>query len=222
MTASSRAGRSRPIVGRRKRPSQPGTNSASEPSADALPAAPRLARYTIPRLSSDALRRARLVDFLHESVHNKLILLSAAAGYGKTSLLAAFAAESDYPIAWLQISEADRDLAGLLAHIVGALQARFGRRPSAVLKLAAQAGATPVALATALGREIEATIDEYFVLVLDDFHLIDSEPAILAFFDGLLAHLPDQAHLVVAGRTLPPLRYSGLAAKQQITGLSEE
>ncbi len=220
MTASSHAGRNRPIVGRRKRPSQTATDQPAGP-ADASSASLRQARYTAPRVPPDALRRARLVDFLHESVHNKLILLSAAAGYGKTSLLSAFAAETDYPVAWLALSEADRDLAGLLAHLVGALQARFGLKATGVLKVAAQPTATPPALAVALAREIEASIDDYFVLVLDDFHLVDREPAVIAFFDALLAHLPDQAHLIIAGRTLPVLRYAGLAAKQQMAGLSE-
>lgn len=224
MTASSPTGRSRPVVGRRKRAPKAGPSAAPAPDAASAPAstALRQARYAIPRVPPEALRRARLVDFLHESVHNKLILLSAAAGYGKTSLLAAFAAETDYPVAWLQVSEADRDLAGLVAHLVGALQARFGAWESGVLKLTAQAGATPAALALALAREVEATIDDYFVLVLDDFHLIDPEPAVIAFCDHLLAHLPDQAHLILAGRTLPALRYAGLAARQQMAGLSEE
>jgi LuxR family maltose regulon positive regulatory protein len=60
------------------------------------------------------------------------------------------------------------------------------------------------------------------VLVLDDFHLVDSVPANSVFFNALLAGLPDQAHLVMAGRTLPPLRFPQLAAKNQVAGLSEE
>ena len=134
MTASSHAGRNRPIIRRRKRPSSKPSAAEQAPGvADGPSASLRQVRYTAPRVPPDSLRRARLVDFLHESVHNKLTLLSAAAGYGKTSLLAAFAAETDYPVAWLALNASDRDLAGLLAQLVGALQASFGPWSSGVI-----------------------------------------------------------------------------------------
>ena len=217
MSSSSFGGRRRPVIARRKR-TVGNTDRAAGVAGDPL----RQARYAVPRLPPDALRRGRLVDQLHESIHRKLILLSAAAGYGKTSLLATFAAETDYPVAWLALSETDRDLAGLLEHLVGALHARFGRWASPALKAAAQAGVEPAALARAVAHEIDTHLEDYFVLVLDDFHLVDSEPTVVAFFDTLLATLPEQAHLIVAGRTLPPLSYFGLVAHQQIVGLNEE
>ncbi|MCC7361765.1 MAG: tetratricopeptide repeat protein [Anaerolineales bacterium] len=217
MSSSSSNGRGRPVIGRRKRPIRQADRAAAEGGASL-----RQARYTAPRLPPDALRRARLVDLLHEAIHRKLILISAAAGYGKTSLLAAFAAETDYPLAWLALSEADRDPAALLAHLVGALRARFGRWPSSVVRAATQAGSEPAAMARALAHEIDTHIEDYFVLVLDDFHLVDSEPAVVAFCDALLANLPEQAHLIIAGRTLPALRYFALVARQQIIGLNEE
>ena len=182
----------------------------------------RSVRLSVPRRPADLLSRSRLVDFLHENIHRKLILISAAAGYGKSALLAEFAAETDYPLAWLQLAETDRDLVALITDLTKALSARFPAYVSHLPQLAAQPGAAPADLATALAREIEQSLDEYFVLVLDDFHLVDSEPAVAAFFNSLLDHQPDQAHLVMAGRTLPALRFPRLAAQQQIAGLSEE
>ncbi|MCC6190989.1 MAG: tetratricopeptide repeat protein [Anaerolineales bacterium] len=215
------------MIGRRKRPhlvqAQPTPGSAPTPTRSRNGQAPaRGARHQAPRPPDGALRRPRLVDFLHETVNRKLILIAAAAGYGKSSLLAEFAAETDYPVAWLQLTEADRDLSGLISDLAFALQARFPHWSSDLPRLAAQAGASAKDLALVLAREIETGLDDYFVLVCDDFHLVEREPAVIDFFNELLAQLPPQAHLIVSGRALPPLRYAVLAARGQVAGLSEE
>ncbi len=179
-------------------------------------------RLKAPRRAADWLLRPRLVDFIHENIHRKVVLISAAAGYGKSALLAAFAAETDEPLVWLQMAETDRDLVALIGDLAAALAVRFPAYASQLPQLAAQPGAAPGGLALALVREIELRLDEYFVLVLDDFHLVESVPDVATFFSALLDHLPDQAHLVIAGRTLPALQFARLAAQQQIAGLSEE
>jgi LuxR family maltose regulon positive regulatory protein len=162
------------------------------------------------------------VDFLHENIHRKLVLVSAAAGYGKTALLVEFVSQTDYPVAWLRLDDSDRDLVALITDLANALHTRFPGYESDVPRLAASPTATPAELATAMAREFDSALEDYFVLVLDDFHLVDSVPANSVFFNALLARLPDQAHLVMAGRTLPPLRFPQLAAKNQVAGLSEE
>lgn len=182
----------------------------------------RTVKFSAPSRLADDLRRPRLLDFLHENIHRKLILVAAAAGYGKSSLLADFAHEVDYPVAWLRLDEFDRDLATLSANMTTALRQVFPAFRSALPALAAEAGANPDALASALINEIEGAIDEYFLLVLDDFHLIEESVVAIHFFDVLLAHLPEQAHLLIAGRAIPPLQIAPLAARQQIAGLSEE
>jgi LuxR family maltose regulon positive regulatory protein len=197
-----------------------GPAGAGEPMGERPPV--HKVRLTAPRRPADLLSRARLVDFIHENIHRKLVLISAAAGYGKSSLLAEFAAETDDPLVWLQLAETDRDLVALIGDLAGALTVRFPSYLSRLPRLAAQPGATPADLALALALEIEQTLDEYFVLALDDFHLVDSVPAVVTFFNTLIDHLPGQAHVVIAGRTLPALQFARLAAKQQIAGLSEE
>ncbi len=190
---------------------------------DPLPARPVLAvKFSAPPRAPDILRRHRLVDFLHENIHRKLVLVAAAAGYGKSSLLADFAYDVDYKVAWLRLDEFDRDLATLTSNVSTALRQIFPDFSSTLPALAAEAGGNPDVLASALAHEIESTIDEYFVLVLDDFHLVEDSPLVLHFFDVLLAHLPEQAHFLIAGRTIPPLQIASLAARQQIAGLSEE
>ncbi len=215
-------GRKRPVVGRRKRrvdsrTAEPGT----PPSPAPVPPRPN-PRYAIPRVPPEALRRPHLLDYLHATAHRKLILVSAAAGYGKTALLAAFAAESVYPAAWLQVGDDDRDVAVLVSHLVAALQARFPSWTSTLPTLAGQAGVTPADLGSALAREMRSLQDDFFTLVIDDFHLAASEPAAVVLINTLLAELPEQAHLVIAGRMLPPLNYAVLMARDQLAGLDED
>jgi len=190
---------------------------------DLPPARPaHTVKFSAPARLADDLRRPRLLDFLHENIHCKVILIAAAAGYGKSSLLADFAHDVDFPVAWIRLDEFDRDLATLSANLVTALRQVFPAFRSALPALAAEARANPDVLASALANEIEGAIDEYFVLALDDFHLLEESAVAVRFFDMLLANLPEQAHLLIAGRTIPPLQIAPLAARQQIAGLSEE
>jgi len=188
----------------------------------AIPQPGRPAKFSIPARPADLLRRPRLLNFLHENIQRKLVLVSAAAGYGKTTLIVDFAHDTEYPVAWLHLDETDRDLSVLVADLVAALQHTFPTFPSGLLALAAQPGASAEELAFALNRAVESAVDEYFVLGLDDFHLIDDAAPIIRFFDALLVDVPEQMHLLMAGRALPTLDWIRLAARQEVAGLSEE
>ena len=85
----------------------------------------RSAKFSVPQRPPDQLRRPRLLDFLHSHIHRRLLLISAAAGYGKSTLLAEFAYDTDYPVVWFQLDEADRDLAALAASLTAAIQNAF-------------------------------------------------------------------------------------------------
>jgi len=199
----------------------PKTKAAARPPVEQRPPH-HSARLSVPARPPDQLVRRRLVDNIHENIHRKVFLISAAAGYGKSSLLAAFAAETIHRLAWLQLDETDRDLVVLITDLTNALAEPFPGFVSQVPRLAAEPGAAPKNLAAALVGEIERELDEYFVLALDDFHRLEGAPAIIEFFNGLVEYLPDQAHLLLAGRALPELQFPRLAARQQIAGLSEE
>jgi ATP/maltotriose-dependent transcriptional regulator MalT/DNA-binding SARP family transcriptional activator len=87
--------------------------------------------------------------------------------------------------------------------------------------LAGQPGITAADLGSALAREMAAHQDDYFILVLDDFQVISNEPAAIVLINALLAQLPEQAHLLIAGRILPRLNYAVLMAQDQLAGLDE-
>jgi LuxR family maltose regulon positive regulatory protein len=178
-----------------------------------------------PRL--DVVPRPRLVERLNEGLHRKLVLVSAPAGFGKTTLVSEWVAGPwhrppgqvcERPVAWLSLDEGDNDPARFLIYVVAALQtikADLGEGVQAALQ-SPQPPSTE-AILTSLLNEI-AAIPDNFILVLDDYHVIDSKPVDEAL-TFLLKHLPPQMHLVIATREDPQLPLSRLRARGQLTEL---
>ncbi len=181
--------------------------------------APILAtKLYIPPPRPEIVLRPRLIERLNEGLRRKLILISAPAGFGKTTLLGEWVAGCERPAAWLSLDEADNDPTRFLSYLVAALQTiapNIGEGISGVLRSPQPPPAESVL--TALLNEI-ATIEDDFVLVLDDYHAVDARAVddALAF---LLEHLPPQAHLVIATREDPQLSLARLRARGQLNEL---
>ncbi|MDQ0889659.1 ATP/maltotriose-dependent transcriptional regulator MalT [Paenibacillus sp. V4I9] len=172
----------------------------------------------IPQLRTKVVLRPRLIERLNEGLHRKLTLISASAGFGKTTLVSEWLAGCERPAAWLSLDEVDNDPARLLTYLVAALQtiaANIGEGVFAVLQ-SPQPPPTESIL-TILLNEI-TTIPDNFVLVLDDFHVINAKPVndILTF---MLEHLPPQMHLVIITREEPNLPLARLRVRNQLTEL---
>ncbi|MBN1259047.1 MAG: helix-turn-helix transcriptional regulator [Anaerolineae bacterium] len=162
--------------------------------------------------------RPRLLGRLDEGLGQgrRLTLISAPAGYGKTTLLVAWCATVARPVAWLSLDEGDDDPVRFLAYLTGALKRlpHFAASPQLPDPGAAHETYLTVLL-DRLGR-----LPTSSVLVLDDFHLI-SAPVVhhsVAFF---LNHLPPTLHLVIATRADPPLPIAGLRAKGALLELRQ-
>ena len=172
----------------------------------------------IPPPRPKAVHRPHLVERLNDGLHGKLTLVSAPAGFGKTTLVSNWLVDSQQPVAWLSLDNADSDLNHFLSYFVAALQmieADLGAGVLAVLQ-SPQPPATE-ALLTTLLNEISA-IPASFVLVLDDYHLID-DPTVDQALTFLLEHLPPQMHLVITTREDPPLPLARLRGRGQMTEL---
>ena len=172
----------------------------------------------VPQPQHGVVLRPRLIERLNEGLHRKLILISASAGSGKTTLVGEWAAGFERPAAWLSLDEGDSDPTRFLAYLVAALQtveADIGEGALGALQ-SPQPPPTESVL-TALLNEISAIPDD-FVLVLDDYHVIDARPIdeALAF---LLEHLPPKMHLVIATREDPHLPLARLRARGQLAEL---
>ncbi|HEX5506551.1 MAG TPA: LuxR C-terminal-related transcriptional regulator [Thermomicrobiales bacterium] len=162
--------------------------------------------------------RPRLIERLDAGLHRKLTLVSAPAGSGKTTLVSGWVAACDRRVAWLSLDDGDSDLARFLTYLVAALQTigpHIGAGVVGVLH-SPQPPPTEVIL-TALLNEI-ATLPDEFVLVLDDYHLIDATAVDLAL-TFLLEHLPQTMHLVIATREDPPLPLARLRARGHLAEL---
>ena len=171
-----------------------------------------------PRLK--AVSRPYLVEILNEgiSLGCKLTLISAPAGFGKTTLVSEWAAGCGLAVAWLSLDEGDNDLARFLAYLIAALQTlkmNVGNGAMGLLQ-GSQYPPTEVVL-TSLLNEITA-IPDHFLLVLDDYHMIDARPIGQAL-TFLLDHLPPQLHLVIASREDPPLPLARLRGQGKLIEL---
>jgi LuxR family transcriptional regulator, maltose regulon positive regulatory protein len=172
----------------------------------------------IPPPRPNVVLRPRLTERLHEGLHRKLTLVSAPAGFGKTTLVSAWVALCGLQVAWLSLDEGDSDPTRFLTYLVAALQTiapTIGEGLHPVLQ-SPQPPPTE-AIVTALLNEI-TTIPDHFVLVLDDYHVIDARPIDTAL-TFLLEHLPPRMHLVITTREDPQLPLARLRVRDQVTEL---
>lgn len=162
--------------------------------------------------------RPRLIEGLNEGMHRKLTLISAPAGFGKTTLVSEWLAGCKRPAAWLSMDEGDNDPMRFLAYFIAALQTIAANIGGGVLGvLQSSPPPSTESIMTTLINEI-TTVPEDFTLVLDDYHVIDAKPVddVLTF---LLEHLPPQMHLVIATREDPHLPLARLRVRSQLTEL---
>jgi len=170
----------------------------------------------LPPLRPNVVLRPRLLERLNEGLHRKLILISAPAGFGKTTLVSEWLAGGPRPAAWLSLDDQDNDPTRFLMYLVAALQtlaATIGAGVSGMLQ--SPQPPPPEAILTALLNEI-TTISDDFVLVLDDYHVLDAQPVDQAL-TYLVEHLPPHMHLVIATREDPPLPLARLRAGGHLT-----
>ncbi len=168
-----------------------------------------------PATTPDLVVRERLLARLGSDRLPPLTLVSAPAGYGKTTLISHWLETLDRPSAWLSLDESDGEPRVFLGYLVAALRGLF---PGCCRELSALLDSDelpPAAyLAARLSNELEA-IAEPFVLALDDYHRI-REPTVHELLDRLLAHPPRRLHLAILTRRNPPLSLAALRARHQV------
>jgi ATP/maltotriose-dependent transcriptional regulator MalT/DNA-binding SARP family transcriptional activator len=178
----------------------------------------------IPRRRPDLLPRSRLVNFFHAHLDRKLILISAPAGYGKTTLLTDLANDTDLPVCWYTLDTFDQDLRVFLEYLISAIARRFpsfGDRSRSLLQEVTDPGGNIYPIVATMVQEIYDTIPEYFVLVLDDHHTVGDQEQISEFLDLFVTYVDENCHVILASRTLPALpNLSLLVARRQAAGLS--
>lgn len=171
-----------------------------------------------PLVPIDLVSRPRLVERLNDGFRsdNKLTLVSAPAGYGKTSLVSEWLRQNDQPFAWLTLDEGDNNPARFFVYLLASLQRIYpniGQTAQAMLQ-APQPPPSELLLASLINDIAETP----HLLVLDDYHLIE-DSAIHEAIAFLLNHMPSHMHLVIATRADPPLPIARLRGRGQLTEL---
>ncbi|MCK0469849.1 tetratricopeptide repeat protein [Halalkalibacter sp. APA_J-10(15)] len=173
-------------------------------------------KLSIPPIRSKIVARPRLLEQLNEGMHHKLTIISAGAGFGKTTLVSQWLTSCEQPVTWLSLEEGDNDLARFLTYLFVALRKIEANIGEGVIGLLQSSQLPPID--SILGSLINdvSSVQSDFILVLDDYHMIDAHPIGHAI-EFLLDHMPPQMHLVLTTREEPRLSIARLRARGQLT-----
>jgi len=165
----------------------------------------------------DLVSRPRLLERLDGGRVRPLTLVSAGPGYGKCVLASSWLRKSDWPGAWLSLDESENDLRQFLRYFVTAVKSIFPDACEQTLSLVNMPRLPPLPILLAkLSNEL-GMIDQPFILVLDDYHLLSAQSVAHELIQQLLARPPIPLHLVILSRHDPPLELVALRAHDQLT-----
>jgi len=179
---------------------------------------PLKTKLRVPPLRSNWISRSRLDKRMEEGFARKLTLISAPAGFGKTTLLVDWIHSHKIPAAWFSVDNGDNDPLQFLTYVILGLQtleAGIGKAALTMLQSPQPPPIEPI-LINLLNDVSRISTD--LALVLDDYHLIDARPIhdLIAF---LLESLPEQMHIIIATRSDPPLPLARVRSQNLLTEL---
>jgi len=162
-----------------------------------------------PRAGSDLLPRPRLIDRLTRNLSNAVTLVAADAGSGKTTLVVDFVRGQSRPAVWYQLDHTDSDPAAFLGYVTHGIRGLVPDFGEAMLTYLSESGEEivrfPERSADLLINELLESVEEPFILVLDDYHHIGHDTPVHKIVDRLVQYSSDLLHLMITTRDLPPL-----------------
>jgi LuxR family maltose regulon positive regulatory protein len=180
-------------------------------------------KLSMPPINAGHVTRPRLIERLKHGLDSKLTLISAPAGYGKTTLLSAWAARCGLPVAWLTLDSGDDDPVRFVTYLVAALHSVDADHAQEMHKIMdALASSQPfnaIYWISAILEQLEVLPDK-FMLILEDFHEIKNSE-IHQVINFLLDHQPTQMHLVISTRVDPSLSVAKIRARGQLNELRQ-
>ncbi|NMB54964.1 MAG: tetratricopeptide repeat protein [Leptolinea sp.] len=182
-------------------------------------------RITPPRRRGELVTRQRLIDLLNELLEKRLVLVSAPAGYGKTSLLVDYASCSPLPVCWYTVDTLDFDPRRFISYFIAAIHQRFpafGERSKTVLN-ADQVNLDVETIASIIINDLYEHVAEHFVIILDDLHLVNESVPVRNFISRFLQDTEENCHVLITSRSLLSLPVLPmLAARSEVGGFSFE
>jgi LuxR family maltose regulon positive regulatory protein len=178
-----------------------------------------------PPLRDDTLARDRLLDWLQVKIHDRVVLVLADAGYGKTTLLADFAGRTHLRTLWYRLDEDDRDWIAFLNYLVAAGREHdpgFAPTTASMLGDMSVGGPTRDAAIEVFLRELPSVAEHGAVLILDDFHLVDESPDVRLIVRELVARAPERLSIVFASRRAPTVPLARLRATGEVAELGTD
>lgn len=175
-------------------------------------------KLSIPPLRPQVVNRPRLLNRLNEGLRHRLTLISASAGFGKTTLICQWLKHVERPVACLSLDKEDNDPIRFLTALAATLQTIAPSLCEETLRALQSPQPPPLnAILITLLNDLTA-IQDPLVLVLDDYHIIDNE-AVNQILTSLITHLPPSMHLVITTREDPHIPLARLRAQDQLTEL---
>ncbi len=164
----------------------------------------------------DVVERPRLKERLHRGKDGTLTLVTAPAGYGKSTLVSQWLETCKQPTAWLSLDETDSDIATFIQYVLAAIRVAFPNAcPNTLALMRGDKFPSSKVLSGYFTNELDA-IEVPFILVLDDYDCLH-ESAVHDLLNELLKRPPRPLHLVIISRRDPPLALARLRSKGQIT-----
>lgn len=178
-------------------------------------------KIIIPRRRADILSRRRLLSKLEELAENLLIIVAAPAGYGKTSLMVDFVHQSAMPVCWLSLDNLDSDPQRFMAHFISAIKVvfpNFGKTCLPALQGMPQDRLNLDALVSLTVNDAFDSISEHFLIVVDDYHLVEDNRDINYFVNRFLLQVDENCHMIISSRRLLPLPDMPLLVARSLVG----
>lgn len=176
-------------------------------------------KLLVPRMLSGLVDRPRLHTRLDGMLQGRLTLVTAPAGFGKTTAVAQWAGQKGLPVAWLSLDGSDNDPVRFWTYVAAALKGLHKDIGVELAPMLRSSTSPPWEAAISLLIDQLSHLPSDFALVLDDYHVI-SEPLVHETLSFLVRYAPGQFHIIIAGRTEPPLSLPRLRAAGQVAELT--
>jgi len=178
-----------------------------------------------PVVRESTLARGRLLGWLDEHAQERVCVIAAEAGYGKSTLLADWARRVDRPVRWLKLDPTDAEWTTFISYLVAAFREgdpNFGQATQRLLAHVATLGTTLDQATSQFLGELGAALSEPSVLIVDDLQHVQGSTDVQRILERLIERAPESLTFILSGRNRPDLRLGRLTAQGKVIGLGTE